>query len=545
MKESFISLKNWIADMANLIEHSENPDPKHYTYFLDDPSLAINLVDLIDGLDEVKVENEERAYYSACVYALDICVAQLQSAKEANNKSAGRLIEHLMDYLAQAITTQKHTLSFWLPILNAFYEVHVDLSQTLQEAYFSLASEEELDDEEEVAHINSIRELILDLSELGEYEIVENLFVQSYAMPPDFFSDLVCDLYSIEEGKELAILFLLHPKAEVREVVFSTFEVIMEDLHLSPRALTRLQAIQKWFPSAQQNAIKHWIKLQRKKGVTFDTENKKPAIHLRASEVDGTGAQGIFMHYRTGTKYRLCGLLLKQGYGIKDAWVTPPLAKKEVERFYNETFDESVVLRKVEQQFIERMVNHFLALTIADFRIPDLHFLEMQEELGLEFQPIRIEPHHMIEQMAIQISPFTQEVIDLTLKRTKHWPHTKQFTESWYLESSSIDKLVNRHCSFVKGVKVCQFEEAIEDVFSQEFESNRDFWMFHFLWIAFWLQSNSRKNDKTWQDSFILGYCIHSRVSLKDIPIMYEICYQTVMHSMETMQERKTHLNPE
>ena len=36
-----------------------------------------------------------------------------------------------------------------------------------------------------------------------------------------------------------------------------------------------------------------------------------------------------------------------------------------------------------------------------------------------------------------------------------------------------------------------------------------------------------------------------SRTPLKEIPVMKEICHQTVINSVETMQERKTHLSKE
>ena len=230
MSDSLESLKKWIDDMAALIERNENPDPQHYSYFLQEPELALRLVDLIGGLNEEQMETE-RAYYSACVFALDICVAQLQAAAESNNKLGQKTLNQLMAHMAEVIIKGKHSLSFWLPILNAFYEVHVELSEELKDAYFELANEEEvLTSEEEVTHLNSMRDLIEELSDLTAFDIAENFFAQSYAMPPDFFMDLIIDLYSIVEGHEIALLTLLHPKQEVRDIVVSTFDQIIENI---------------------------------------------------------------------------------------------------------------------------------------------------------------------------------------------------------------------------------------------------------------------------------------------------------------------------
>lgn len=545
-KHNLEYLKQWIADMALLLDKNEDPSPEYYTYFLDEPELALRLVELIDAVEEAKVDDDHRSYYSACIFALDICVAQLQVASENGNKLATKTLDRLMAALASAILSNQHSLSFWLPILNAFYEVHVELSPELKNAYLDLASEEEeLSPEEEISHLNSIRDLIHELSDLSVFDIAENFFAQSYAMPADFFSDLVMDLYSIEEGQDIALLTLLHPKQDVRDVVVATHEHLLQNITLSPISLSRLQIIKNWYPSTYHEQFNRWIKQQRKKGVVFDNENNTPKILIKASEVDGSGAQGIFIHLKKSRKNRLCGLLFKQNVGIKDAWMTPFISAQDIACYYDEAFGDSVMLRDVDTAYLMMMTNHFLALTIECGDIPDLHLLEMQEELGLHWHPQRLEINYLIEQLSVQISPFTQESIEASLKRSKLWPKNKRFTESWYIENSEIDKLVNRSSSYIDGVKVCRFEDAIKAVFTEEMELHRDHWLFHFLWIALWIKSCARKNETIWQDAFFIAYAIQTGAPLDTIPIMHEICNQSVINSVETMQERRTHLNRE
>jgi hypothetical protein len=438
----------------------------------------------------------------------------------------------------------QHTLSFWLPILNAFYEVHVELSSELKDAYFDLASEEdELTPEEEVSHLNSIRDLIHELSDLSIFDITENFFAQSYAMPSDFFSDLVMDLYSIEEGQDIALLTLLHPKQEVRDVVVATHEQIIDSVTFSPISLSRLQVIKNWYPASYHEQFNRWIKQQRKKGVVFSSDVRAPKIRIKASEVDGSGAQGIFIHIKNNRKNRLAGLLLKYEIGIKDAWITPMISSRDITRYYNEAFGDSVMLREVDSSYLLMMTNHFLALTIEQGGVPDLHFLEIQEELGLHWLPCKLDIPYLMEHLSVQISPFTQESIELSFKRSKLWPKSKRFTESWYMESTQIDKLVNQCCNFTDGVKVCDFSAAIKLVFADEMELHRDRWLFHFLWVALWIKVHARKNEKTWQDGFFIAHAIYTGTPLNAIPIMHEIVYQSVVNSVETMQDRRTHLN--
>src|SRR5690606_17518584 len=142
---------------------------------------------------------------------------------------------------------------------------------------------------------------------------------------------------------------------------------------------------------------------------------------IKASEVDGSGAQGLFIHIKQGRSNRLCGLLLKQGVGIKDAWITPPMSAADVKKYYDDAFDESVTLRDVDQDFLVLITNHFLATTVADGGMPDLHLLEIQELAGLHFVPEYLDIDDIINDLSVQITPFTQETVVASFKRSRSW----------------------------------------------------------------------------------------------------------------------------
>lgn len=532
-----------LKQLSELLAQNNIPEPHLYSGFIHHPELSFQLVELIDSLEEDDAKNEN-SLYSAAIVALDLCIAQLKANSDQNRKVHKNLTD-LMNHMAHIINQKKHSISFWLPALNAFYETQIELSPALQDAYYELAGEVELEDYDEETHLNAIRELIQDLSDLSVFDIAENIFAQSYAMPEEFFADLLMDLYSIDEGHDIALLLLLHPKQSVREMVVFTMAQIIENIKLSPDSLSRLQSIIHWYPPQYQPQFSHWIKLQRKKGVTFAKPKTPPKIQFKASEVDGGGSQGIFIHEQIPRKNRLSGMLFNYYDGIKDAWVTPILSAKEIKQYYHEAFDDNITLREVDLDYIQRMTDHFIAVTIENHHFPPMHLLEIQELLGLQFQGVKMDVNALIDEISIQISPFTQDSLESALKRSKSWVKSKRFTESWFEENPQIDKQVNRHCSIVNGVKACNFEKAIEDVFVHEMETHRDKWLFHFLWLSLWLHAQSKKTETAWQDSFFIAYAIQQGYPLKTIPIMEEICHQTVINSVETMQDRRTHLSKE
>jgi hypothetical protein len=536
-------LSQWITMIAGFIQQDKDIDPECYAYFIDNPELALQVVDMIASFDERRVDaNPSR--YTACIFVLDICVARLQAASESSSKLAEKTLQQLMTHLATRLRTSQHSLSFWLPILNAFYEVHVELSADLKDAYLTLANQESIDTPaDEVAHLSSIRDLIKELSDLTVFEIAENFFAQSYAMPPDFFIDLVLDLYHLEEGQDIALLTLLHPNQEVREIVVATLDSLMPTIQLSSIALSRLQMIKHWYPADYHAQFNRWITLQRKKEVVFHRGPHAKIIQLKASEIDGGGAQGVFIHIRKKGRNRLCGLLLKQTLGIKDAWITPQISVEDVHHYYDEAFDDSIVLRRIDMPYLIMMTNHFLAITLAHSGMPDLHLLEIQEELGLQFIPQLLDVEDVMQHLGVEISPFTEETIQLSLHRSQKWPRTKQFVESWFVENAEVDRLVNQCSGFVDGIKVCELDKAIAAVFQEEFEQHRDRWVFHFLWVSLWMKINARSTEVMWKDSFILAHLIQTGAPMISIPLMQSIAKKSVLNSIETMHERRTHLS--
>ena len=249
------------------------------------------------------------------------------------------------------------------------------------------------------------------------------------------------------------------------------------------------------------------------------------------------------MHIRKNRRNRLCGLLLKYHYGIKDAWITPIISASDVKRYYDEAFDDAIVLRAIDLPYLETMTNHFLADTLAQGAMPDLHLLEIQEELGVQFTPQWLDVDHMMQQIGIQISPFTSQAIQDSLVRSKKWPKTKRFVESWFIENATVDRLVNICSGFVDGVKVCEMDKAMALVFEEELEQHRDRWLFHFFWVALWMRARAKPVELLWQDSFYIAHLIQSGEPLTMIPLMQDICRRSVLNSIETMQERRTYLS--
>lgn len=557
-------LHKWLTEIELSLKQNIEITPIGFS-FLSEPELIFYLVDAIVMIDEPQEEfiptknnlylisdtsnqqNVEQAVeyiedmsYTILLCALEVCIVQLQTAKEKDNKVATKILDDLMDYIANNMQQSAHTLEFWLPIINTFYDIHIDLNQAMKNAYMELA----LDDEWEIdtEDCNILQELIDDMSDLSIFDIAENFFAQSYAMPDEFYIDFISDLLKFPSGVDIAVLSLLHPKFEIRNLVVICLDKWLSNAKLSDKSYSHLQAIKNWYPALDHQQFATWLQ-----SYPPHSSFKIPlaTAKIKATEIDGDGAQGIYLHLHTDNGHRLCGILVERGRGIKDAWVTNCMNYNDFFKFYKQIQSDSCELRVVDYDYLTIIINHFLAVGLQRDLVPDLHLLEIQELIGVQFKPQFIDFDTALKKLILNIPDFAQQNIHQSFKRSKAWSVNKQFTESWYIENARIDKLVNRHSSIVNGVKFCDIELTMADVFKYEFNQQSNAWKLHFLWMAMLSSVKPRKNEKIALDSLIIANAMHNGMNLQDIPIMQAICKHTVINSIETMHERRTYLSKE
>ncbi|HCA89790.1 MAG: hypothetical protein CMF38_07515 [Legionellaceae bacterium] len=538
-------LNRWLDTLSHLIEQEKEPEAAHFTLFIQHPELSFHLIDIIDK--DKSPDGGQQAYYAACIFAFEICVAQFQAMMEVNTKQATKHITQLMTHLAGVIRHSEHHLSYWLPILNAFYEAHIELNADLQAAYHGLIDNEQQHTSSTLNHLDAIEAMLNELDHLSDFDVAENFFAQGYAMPAEFFADLTLDLFALKTGQSVALLMLLHPLAEVRELVVEAIGEVIDGRVLSAQSRARLKAIRQWYPASYHPIFDQWLRRQYFKGGHLtDTPYNVELMGIKASEVDGSGAQGLFLHIKQGRNHKLAGVLYKMQVGIKEAWVTPTLTNAQIKKYQKEAFDDNITLRTIDIRYLEQLTQHFLACMVENNTIPDLHLLEIQELLQLHIEPKLLDIELVLQDLTVQIVPFTPDIVQTAFKESKHWLNQKNFAASWFVESATVDKLVNRVSVIDKGMRICQdVEQAIELILTHEFEQNRASWLFHFVWTALWLKTSARKHERTWQTCCLIAHAIANHYPLKDIPIMQAISHASVLNSLETMSARGTHLHTE
>ena len=105
---------------------------------------------------------------------------------------------------------------------------------------------------------------------------------------------------------------------------------------VSGATVNRLIMMRNWVSDDRRSAIDAVIRAARQKGVDVAPTSPVQIGDVIASSCDGAGAQSFFVAIRQKRKHSVASLLVKHGFGVRDAWVRADLTSAETEMFLDQ-----------------------------------------------------------------------------------------------------------------------------------------------------------------------------------------------------------------
>lgn len=512
-----------------------------YDELQENPEYGIDVLRLFPSFDE---QNVDDTLFMAAFHFVELCLIHLRIASDHNQVWADKLINLYQDELAN-LMQEYQTQSCWMPIINLFFSADIPLNDQIKATYMEMLENSQKTEQESESQQVLMQQLLSKESGSTAFEIVELFFAQTSALPKEYFPAFMSELLHFNEDKAIdtAVLFLLHPDVAVRQSILTQSAMLFRDIRITQASLSRLPIIRQWLPDEEKHYIDALLQSQRKKGVTFATQDHRKIVELKATEMDGSGSQAVFVLLKHQHHFQASGVLVKRKFGIKDTWISPILDKDRASNYASFGMSREIVFRKVDLHYAESLIAHHLYTGQQKSAVPNVMLLCLQEMLGLDWHPKPLNIPATLDTLKSSIKGLTKAWIKKSLARSAKWFTSKTFTESWFDESAELDKLVNTHCYFKTGTKYCHLEEAIDDVLAHYLEPKREQWLEHFVWMTLWAKPFARYNEYLWKDCFVLATCLNDGHPLKDIPLMHAICEKNIMASIETMEFRKTHLS--
>jgi len=296
---------------------------------------------------------------------------------------------------------------------------------------------------------------------------------------------------------------------------------------VSPVMLRRALLLRNWVPEVEREAIDRLVRKARLKGVNCAQWTPAPPLAIQSSIIDGSGAQSLIVTTAKGRTGLFAGLLLKQGFGIRDAWCNPSLARREIDEAFGESRRQTPTAM-TGRDYLDVMVQHHIARGLAVGTLPQAAVVEIAETIGAaDWKDRGLDVAAEIERrfaglVAERRSP---DAIAASLRRSGAWVAKNPKLESWFEDDASIRPLAG-------GIARLNPQVGVRQVLEEILPARREIWAERLLLTTLWLQAGSGDakpaDGGRWQDCAVLAHELLTGRKLAELPAMVAIAERSI-----------------
>lgn len=360
------------------------------------------------------------------------------------------------------------------------------------------------------------------------FETAQSLIEATYAMPPEALAMLADLILSGPYGSlsEAVPLMMLSDRPEARQQVT---EVLRRHARQCPPiALRRVIAVRNWLPENERSAVDQIVKTVRRHGIECAPWPESRDVEIYASAVDGSGAQGFIILMKQGRKFCLSSLLTRLHFGILDGWTQSGLAKRERDSLLSE-IREQTPLHRISNAYLDRAIQHHLALAQDRNSVPPIGVLEIAEVIGATpWQPQRLAVDEAIGEFLPELPEELQsaKAVEGILKNSAAWAGHSGITESWFEDDQEVADLL-------MAAKSPRRTLLSQKVLDEVIEPRREKWVERSFWAALWCREGPEALRPLWPNFLLVAKALREGYPLKKISLMGEIANRTVYMAME------------
>ena len=485
---------------------------------------AIELLDLT--LEEAAKKQSNKSLVDSFGFLFGQALEALRFDIESGYQTASELAESVRKRLVMAIQNRAHDPATILFLVQCFSTAKLDLGEELRGFVEHLL--------EEVGKANAVDFNLADPADLfgfvadlvkqadGDPFVLHSFLAETSEGLPDEHRSVMAAalLFSGEAAAvEASIGWLLDPAASVRKAFANAIEDAARKGKVSPTMLRRMITMRNWLPEDSRAALDAAISTARRKSVSPAQWDEVEIRQLVSTGVDGSGAIGVLAHCRSKRKNTLGSMVLKHGFGVRDAWAREGMTTKEIEQ----TFFEAGQMDQftIPPDFIRLSVGHFLALGHQTGLMPPFGLVQFLEAVGVSsVQPELISAASLLDMIpdgrAISANAFK----DL-LAEGSDLGNDYCFLDSWFEVGDEVDAaLTGNHAARKK-------REAL--IVEKVLEPRREWWVQAAAWAAYILYQ--AKSDERWQEFYAAALAMVQKRPLHEVSLMKTVAEQTVMAS--------------
>ena len=318
--------------------------------------------------------------------------------------------------------------------------------------------------------------------------------------------------------REASVGFLLNASADVRSMLIEQLVLAAPHGLVSPAMLRRMIAMRNWLPATDRKDLDTAIKAARKKAVECAAWPRPSVRQVLASDIDGSGAFTLLVIAEEAGKPLIAGLLVKQGFGVRDAWVRRDVSVTELREMVEHVANE-IGLSEASLDYARTVCCQALAIHIETGHPVPFGLLDCAEAIGLaELNPEPLSVDKLVTDLIAEVNAkdLTVAAVTRTLSQSANWQEDYPTLESWF--ENNVAKVIGR--------KRAPHARQVAVLLAGTLQANRRRWAELAAWTA--LSLKHRRHPGNWQSFAIVARELLGTRPLEEIGLMTSIADTTL-----------------
>lgn len=319
----------------------------------------------------------------------------------------------------------------------------------------------------------------------------------------------------------LGLYWLLDPRREIRLAAATALLQRAEAGARDPSVGALLPAIRKWIPDdPARTALDAAVRRLMRDGGAH-ARPRPPTIHRAAASLpDGAGAQSLVAAVQAGGRRAVAMMLLKQGHGVKDAFVIPCGSASEQKRTLAMILDE-VETVDVAPICIAEALSRGLGEGLALDVMPAPGLVDMIEFWGPEaLIPAPADAEAILAAIGAEesLGRLSSAKRAALIADSAEWVVLFEQSDAWFEDTGPLRAAIAR----------ARTPRGRETVVWKHLETRRGWWARIFTASAATLKAQTKPEDGLWLSFACVAQALLEGRSLKRTPIMVDIMAMTL-----------------
>ncbi|WP_068305227.1 UPF0149 family protein [Pararhodobacter sp. CCB-MM2] len=337
------------------------------------------------------------------------------------------------------------------------------------------------------------------------------------ALPPEMVTIFISMIVAREgdAGARLGLYWLLDQSPDIRLGAAAALLSRAEQKTLHQDAARLLPILRKWLPDTEaRTVLDATIRCQMRNTSVAHTKADIKLLRTAISLPDGVGAQSVIVVTQTGSQRHIGMTMLKQGYGVKDAFVISCRSATEQKQFFAQITD-NIDVCDVPPEAISQVLAWALGDGLASGRLPAPGLLDILDLLPVG--SVAPEPSLTADMLAAIASPEILSSLagSVQVKTSAEWMQRAPHLDSWFEDTGALRTAIGR----------ARTPAGREKAIWKHLETRREWWSRIFASSAGLLKFSQ---DDLWLPFATAAQAMQDGQPLKKLPILNAIAATTL-----------------